>query len=51
MNADGYRKAAGITQKYEAVDVHWPSLFSEDYQQAYFFLDGRVRGGLCGCGS
>lgn len=44
-------KAAGFGQRYEAVDVRWPSEFPVEWQQALYFF--QIEGGaceFCGCG-
>ena len=45
MSPDQYMKAAGIAQKYEDVDVYWPSCPQKNMRRLVIFpiRQGRVR--------
>ena len=38
VDADNRMKAAGFGQRYDAVDVRWPSMFPGEYQQALYLF-------------
>lgn len=38
VEADRRMKAAGIGQRYDAVNIRWPASFPEEWQQALYFF-------------